>query len=198
MVLPRPPRQPAYLLQGWSRAAGRQPRRGCCKKHPSSLGGVMASHPGQRQHPVLPQARRSPRGPGWVGAVWVREGRCVPYPPAAPPARCLDREPVSALGTGWSRFPCRGRKKRVLTDSPFAATGTQFVGAGTGAGGSGAEGRNRRQTGAGVLGLHPAQLPPARQPWGSAVQRQLPPSWALGHLPVPGSPRGDASALQHG
>lgn len=77
------------------------------------------------------------------------------------------------------------KKKMVLIDSPSAATWTQFAALGDGVGGLCYCWKKTKTDGgwdpeAWDLWLHPACSL----------------SWALGHLPMPGSPRGDAPALQ--
>ena len=112
------------------------------------------------------------------GLAWVRKGRCVPCPSAAPSGCCLDREPVPGSGIAGSGFPCWGGKKMVVVDWPSAATWTQFAAPGGGGGGSGAVGRNQKQMGAGILG------PGTR----SHTQHGSPlPAWVPGCMPAPGA-----------
>lgn len=107
-------------------------------------------------------------------------------------------------------FPAGVEKKMVFIESLSAATWTQFAALGGGTEGSGAVGRNQKQPGLGSQGLGPVCAPStsiplagcqaARRPLGLCrtehQHRQLTPTWAFEHLPVPGCPRRDVPALQ--
>lgn len=127
--------------------------------------------------------------------------------------------PDAVLTKAWEQhgpgFSAGVEKKMVLIDSPSAATWTQFAAPGGEAGGGlvlSEETKSRWRLESHGLGPVAAPsmvipLPGSRLgtrlhtgPRGSAKlstgHGQLTLSWALGHLPAPGFPRGDAPALQ--